>query len=445
MIAANRPIQRPRDARLLVVLADGRISHAPRSRLVEFLHPGDLVIANDAATLPASLRGVHVPTGAEIEVRLAGTVNRSPGDTSNRRSKDPKKLLRAPRKVGSPKGGKARRVKVEGLKGGNFRLRTLQPWTFQPFRLPAFQPYCHVVSSLSCSFSAIVFGAGDFRTRTEDRPLPPLLSPGDRLVLGPLSATIDALLDHPRLVSLRFSGPPDAVWAGLARHGRPIQYAHVPTPLALWDVWTPMAGAPAAFEPPSAGFAIDWAMLGAMRARGIVFASITLAAGLSSTGDPALDRRLPFDEPYQIPEATASAIRRARSDGGRIVAVGTTVVRALEHAAAAGGIVRPGNGIADQRLGPSSSLRVVDAILSGTHEPGSSHYELLRAFLDDDTLAEASAALDAEGYRTHEFGDSVLIEYVARPFQGRVRGAESPAPQNAEDRKTGSRVYACLA
>jgi len=176
-----------------------------------------------------------------------------------------------------------------------------------------------------------------------------------------------------------------------------------------------------------------------------VFASITLAAGLSSTGDPALDRRLPFDEPYQIPETTASAIRRARSEGGRIVAVGTTVVRALEHAAAAGGIVRPGNGIADQRLGPSSSLRVVDAILSGTHEPGSSHYELLRAFLDDDTLAEASAALDAEGYRTHEFGDSVLIEYVARPFQGRVRGAESPAPQNAEDRKTGSRVYACLA
>jgi len=247
MIAANRPIQRPRDARLLVVLADGRISHAPRSRLVEFLHPGDLVIANDAATLPASLHGVHVPTGAEIEVRLAGTVNRSPGDTSNRRSKDPKKLLRAPRKVGSPKGGKARK-------------------TFQPFRLPAFQPYCDVVSSLSCSFSAIVFGAGDFRTRTEDRPLPPLLSPGDRLVLGPLSATIDALLDHPRLVSLRFSGPPDAVWAGLARHGRPIQYAHVPTPLALWDVWTPMAGAPAAFEPPSAGFAIDWAMLGAMRA-----------------------------------------------------------------------------------------------------------------------------------------------------------------------------------
>ena len=272
-----------------------------------------------------------------------------------------------------------------------------------------------------------MFGAGDFRTRTEDRPLPPTLAPGDRLVLGPLSATIDALLDHPRLVSVRFSGPSDAVWAGLARHGRPIQYAHVPTPLALWDVWTPIAGVPAAFEPPSAGFAIDWATLRSLRARGIVFASITLAAGLSSTGDPELDCRLPFDEPYQIPAATASAIRHTRSEGGRIVAVGTTVVRALEHAAARTDLVRRGPGIADQRLGPSRPLRVVDAILSGTHEPGSSHYQLLRAFLDDDTLAAASAALDAAGYRTHEFGDSVLIEeaFVKRARRPeRVQGAE---------------------
>ena len=72
MIAAKRPVQRPRDARLLVVRADGRISHAPRSQLVELLQPGDLVVANDAATLPASLHGVHARTGTEIEVRLTG-------------------------------------------------------------------------------------------------------------------------------------------------------------------------------------------------------------------------------------------------------------------------------------------------------------------------------------------------------------------------------------
>jgi hypothetical protein len=72
MIAANLPVQRPPDAKLLVVDRAGRVTDAPRSRLIEFLQPADLVIANDAATLPASLQGVHVATGAEIEVRLAG-------------------------------------------------------------------------------------------------------------------------------------------------------------------------------------------------------------------------------------------------------------------------------------------------------------------------------------------------------------------------------------
>src|SRR5436190_352130 len=84
-------------------------------------------------------------------------------------------------------------------------------------------------------------------------------------------------------------------------------------------------GSPAAFDPPSAGFALDWRALRALGARGIAFATITHAAGISSTGDTELDRRLPLDEPYRIPVATAFAIRRTRAQGGRIVAVGTTV------------------------------------------------------------------------------------------------------------------------
>jgi len=342
MIAATSPVQRPRGAKLLVVRADGELVHAPRSSFVEFLNRGDLVIANDAATLPASLHGVHLPSGGAIEVRLAGYAAGSRAD--------------APR------------------------------------------------------FVAIVFGAGDFRTRTEDRPLPPALAADDRLALGSLVATVDTLLDHPRLVSLHFEGRSSEVWAGLARHGRPIQYAHLAEPLAMWDVWTPMASVPVAFEPPSAGFALDWAALRALRDRWIAFATLTHAASISSTGDPELDRRLPFDEPYEIPRATAAAIRRAKARGGRVVAVGTTVVRALEHAARRRGGIRAGRGVATGRLGPSTCLRVVDAILSGTHEPDSSHYQLLRAFADDDTLARASAALEAGGYLTHEFGDSMLVE-----------------------------------
>jgi S-adenosylmethionine:tRNA ribosyltransferase-isomerase len=340
MIAALRSVQRPPDAKLLIINAEGRMRHVPRSRFVDFLRPGDLVIANDAATLPASLHGVHAPTGAAIEVRLAGR---------------------------------------EGMQ-----------------------------------FTAVVFGAGDFHIRTEDRPHPPPLHVGDQLLLGPLSATIQALLDHPRLVLLRFSGSPRDVWEGLARHGRPIQYAHISEPLAMWDVWTPIAGVPVAFESPSASFALDWKSIHMMCERGIAFATITLAAGISSTGDPELDRQLPFDEPYRIPETTAAALRRTTGEGGRIIAVGTTVVRALEHAAERTGCVSAGAGVANQRVGPTSELRVVDAILSGTHEPDSGHYQLLRAFVDDATLRDANAQLEVRGYRTHEFGDSLLIERNVR-------------------------------
>jgi S-adenosylmethionine:tRNA ribosyltransferase-isomerase len=259
-------------------------------------------------------------------------------------------------------------------------------------------------------FIAVIFGEGDFHTRTEDRPSPPSLSIGDQLFLGPLVAKVERIMDHPRLVALLFDGSPDVVWAGLSRHGRPIQYAHLKTPLELWDVWTRIAGPPVAFEPPSAGFVLDWRLINELRNHGAKFATITHAAGISSTGDHELDHLLPLDEPYRIPERTANSISQAKLAGGRVVAVGTTVVRALEHASTADGRLRIGEGVATQRLGRGSRLCTVDMILSGTHEPGSSHYELLRAFLDDTTLARTSVELDAEGYRTHEFGDSVLIE-----------------------------------
>ena len=147
-----------------------------------------------------------------------------------------------------------------------------------------------------------------------------------------------------------------------------------------------------------------------MRVRGVAIDTITHAAGLSSTGDAKLDRRLPFDEPYRIPDAAARAIRSTRAKGGRIIAIGTTVVRALEHAASRDGFVHAGEGLATRRIDATSRLRVVDALLTGIHEAGTSHYRLLRAFADEAVLQRADVELDAHGYRTHEFGDSVLIE-----------------------------------
>src|SRR6266436_9532849 len=197
MKAASLPVQRPAQAKLLVVDDHGNIRHWARSKFAELLHAGDLIVANDAATLPASLSGQHLPSGRPIEVRLAGR----------------------------------RALALDAVR----------------------------------EFSAVVFGAGDFRTRTEDRPLPPLLAAGDRLALGPLRAIVTELLNHPRLVRLEFDGSTAEIWEGLARHGHPIQYSYVAKPLALWDVWTPIAGPPVAFESPSAGFALDWNALAAMK------------------------------------------------------------------------------------------------------------------------------------------------------------------------------------
>jgi S-adenosylmethionine:tRNA ribosyltransferase-isomerase len=365
-----------RDARLLAVAADGKLSSLLRAAFAELFEPGDLVVANDAATLPASLTGTHGPTGRPIELRLAGWV--TPGD---------------------------------------------------PHR-----------------FAALAFGDGDHRMRTEDRPQPPPLRRGDRLELGPLTAVVEATLGHPRLLLVRFPGNRASVFGGLARHGRPIQYAHVPAPLALWDVWTSLAALPVAFEPPSAGFALDWRVVYAWRRRGIGFATLTHAAGISSTGDPELDARLPFDEPYRIPPRTAAMVAETKRCGGRVIAIGTTVVRALEAAASADRQVREGEGIARGRIGAATPLAVVDAILTGVHQPGESHFELLAAFADRRLLERISGAFLAGGYRAHEFGDSMLLErqrVIARdtahpgPLHGQggnARRPPSPAAPSAPRR-----------
>jgi S-adenosylmethionine:tRNA ribosyltransferase-isomerase len=342
MKAATQPIQRRAQAKLLHINAAGEMRHTKPVALMQLLRLGDLLIANDAATLPASLHGMHMQSGRDIEVRLAGRATLAQQDVHE--------------------------------------------------------------------FVAVLLGAGDHHIPTEDRAPAPSVQPGDTLKLGPLTAQVQTLLGHSRLIQLCFAGSAPDIWRGLLHHGRPIQYAHMQTPLQLWDVWTRIAAPPVAFEPPSAGFVLDWALLAQLRTHGVHFATLTHAAGISSTGDPALDAQLPLPEPYCIPASTVAAIAQAQERRGRIIAIGTTVVRALEHSASVHGAVQAGEEVATQRIGPQTQLRVVDAILSGTHAPGTSHFELLHAFAQDQTLMQASQQMDALGYLTHEFGDSVLLE-----------------------------------
>src|SRR5262249_22326917 len=144
--------------------------------------------------------------------------------------------------------------------------------------------------------------------------------------------------------------------------------------------------------------------------RGVRIAQLTHAAGLSSTGDPALDAALPLPERYEIPTSTVDAINQTRATGGRIIAVGTTVVRALEGCAREhDGFIVAGEGATDLVTTRAHPLTVVDGLLSGVHEPESSHFALLGAFLPPplDTIYIVHVAL--AGYRGHEFGDSTLV------------------------------------
>lgn len=348
MPASAPPAQRDR-VRLMAV--DPRAGHAadfPFVHLAELLAPGDLVVVNDAATLPASLAGVTA-NGATVELRLVGP--HAGGDAGD---------------AGDPDG----------------RL-----------------------------WHAAVLGAGDWRTPTEHRPPPPPLPAGTRVDIG--SGLGVEIVAHsgpsPRLVLVRFDRSGDALWQALYAAGKPIQYSYLGDDVALWSVQTAFAARPWAMEMPSAGRAITGAVLHALRRRGVGVAWLTHAAGLSATGDPAIDAALPLPERYDIPAATVRAIAQTRGSGGRVIAVGTTVVRALEGCVAAHGRLRPGRGVTDLVITAGFRPVVIHGLLTGMHEPESSHYRLLQAFAPTALLDASWEHATRLGYRCHELGDTSLI------------------------------------
>ncbi|HET7543699.1 MAG TPA: S-adenosylmethionine:tRNA ribosyltransferase-isomerase [Polyangiaceae bacterium] len=260
------------------------------------------------------------------------------------------------------------------------------------------------------SWLALCLGGGDHRMPTEARGTPPLLAVGTELTFAHgLSARVRALdADSPRLLYLEFRQQGAELWQALYRAARPIQYSYLQAPLALWDVQNAYAARPWAVELPSAGKPLSFELLFRIAARGVSLAHVTHAAGLSSTGDAALDARLPVAERYDLNPESAARLREIRASGGRIIAVGTSVTRALE-AASTSGTLRAGRARTELLLGPGSSLRTCDGLLTGLHEPETSHFALLEAFAPRTLLERAFRHAEREGYLQHEFGDSCLI------------------------------------
>ncbi len=238
-----------------------------------------------------------------------------------------------------------------------------------------------------------------------------------RVAGGAIAQVLALDARSPRLVTLAFEGDAasaqaasEAMWRAIYAEGRPVQYAYVEGPLALWHVQSSFAARPWAVESPSAGRPLTFSLLERLRRRGVAVAPLTHAAGLSSTGDPALDAALPLDERYDLPDSTVRAIADARARGGRVVAVGTTVVRALEGCAAAhGGELVAGEGSTDLRIGARSRLRVAGGLLTGIHERATTHFDLMQAFVAPALLDRAIDHAERAGYLQHEFGDSVLV------------------------------------
>jgi S-adenosylmethionine:tRNA ribosyltransferase-isomerase len=195
-----------------------------------------------------------------------------------------------------------------------------------------------------------------------------------------------------------------AVVPYLLRHGEPIRYSYAGQRWPLRAYQTVFSRVPGSAEMPSAGRPFTQSVVTDLVSRGVVIAPITLHCGVSSL-EAGED---PYAEQYDVPPATARLVNLTRQSGGRVIAVGTTVVRALETAAAPPGVATRA-GWTSHVVTPETGLSVVDGLLTGLHEPRSSHLRMLAAFHGEDLLRHCYDAALARRYLWHEFGDVHLL------------------------------------
>ncbi len=195
---------------------------------------------------------------------------------------------------------------------------------------------------------------------------------------------------------------PIALGEWLHEYGAPIRYRYASAPWPLSAYRTEYADTPGSAEMPSAGRPLTKRLLSRLRARGVQVAALLLHTGVSSPepGEP------PYAEWFAVPRSTTEAVHVARGEGRRVIAVGTTVVRALESAGATGG---DGSGWTDLVVTPERGVTMVDGLLTGWHEPAASHLLMLGALAGPDLLGASYAEALRAGYRWHEFGDVHLI------------------------------------
>ncbi|MBA2739965.1 MAG: S-adenosylmethionine:tRNA ribosyltransferase-isomerase [Nocardioidaceae bacterium] len=315
------------EVRLLVARPEG-VQHRQFRDLPDQLSPGDLVVVNTSATVPAALDATR-PDGRAVVVHVAG-----PGKAGT--------WIVEPRRSGPDSG--ARRGLRLALPGG--------------VQLALCEPY----------------------------PAPTAPDGSSRLWRA---------APTPQVVLLAY----------LSAYGRPVAYDYLAAPRPLPDYQTVYADEPGSAEMASAGRPFTAALLVRLMTRGVHVAPVTLHAGLSS---PELHEP-PTPERYRVPDSTAQLVTSTRTAGGRVVAVGTTVVRALESATDPDGQTRGARGWTDLVLSPDRPARAVNGLVSGLHTPEASHLLLLDAVAGPALVDAAYRAAVEERYLWHEFGDSTVL------------------------------------
>jgi S-adenosylmethionine:tRNA ribosyltransferase-isomerase len=321
----------PRDGVRLLVARPGRIEHRRFADLPTLLEPGDLVVVNTSATVPAAVRG-RGADGRAAPVHIATSL--SPGE-----------------------------------------------WVVEIRRVDGRGP--------------------DLTTHLGQR----LHLPGGVELLLSRSYPDSAPHEGPSRLWRAVVTPPTPLVAYLSEHGRPIGYGYLAEQYPLADYQTVYARQPGSAEMASAGRPFTAPLMVQLIASGITVAPVVLHAGVSSPELP----EPPAPERFEVPESTARLVQSAHDAGHRVVAVGTTVVRALETATQPGGLIEPARGWTDLVLGPSHTARIVTGLITGLHPPQASHLLLLEAVAGPELVGAAYTAAVQRRYLWHEFGDSTLF------------------------------------
>jgi S-adenosylmethionine:tRNA ribosyltransferase-isomerase len=248
-------------------------------------------------------------------------------------------------------------------------------------------------------------------------PGPVPIDPGETLRVGGLPARFVG--EYPGIRRLSFLRVEGDLVEAMRAVGEPIRYGYLAADVPREAYRTEFGTVPGSVEMPSAGRPFTRRLVARLRQRGVRFASIVLHAGVSSLedGDAAGNGPPVFPEPFDVPRSTLDEITRTRAEGHRVIAVGTTVVRALESARDGCGL-RASRGFTRLYLSPETPVRAIDGLLTGFHDARTTHLALLGAVAGPEVVPRAYAVALRSGYLWHEFGDSHLI----LPGAGRVRG-----------------------